>query len=116
MNIFNIILTAVLMFSLVHGFISGLLKQIGIIFGLILGVLFTNLLSPYTEQILAWASNERVHATEHVSYVITFVVIFLAVNIAALFMYKTSQALKIGWIDHLGGALFGFVKYLLIVS
>lgn len=116
MSIFDIILTAVLLFSLVHGFISGIIKQIGIILGLVLGILFTNLLSPHVTSITAWASGGKLILSEHVSYITTFVIIFIAANIAAALLHKMSQALKIAWLDHLGGAVFGFVKYLLIIS
>lgn len=116
MSIFDIIVLAVMLFALVRGAITGLMKQLGIILGVIFALLFTKLLSPFVGEFVSWITSGKTVLEGTLLYAIVFVTIVLLTHLIAILIHKTTKALKIAWIDRLGGAIFSCAKYLVIAS
>lgn len=105
-----------MLFALVRGAITGLLKQLGVIVGVVVAILFTNITTPLLSKFLTWVSSGAINLDQTLLYAITFVIIVLLIYILSILLHKTTKFLKIVWLDRIGGALFCSFKYAMIVS
>lgn len=116
MSVFDIIITAILLFALVRGYITGIIRQLGVLLGIILGIIFSSMLAPLLSEFLTFISGSSWHIGTRGATILSFILIFLLTYIIGHFIHRTAAALKIGWFDSLSGAIFNCAKYLLIIS
>ena len=116
MSVFDIVIVAILLFALVRGYITGLVRQLGVLLGVILGIVFSSMTAPLLIEFLAFISGDNWHLGLRSATILAFVLIFLLTYIAGHLIHKTATTFKVGWLDRLCGALFGTVKYLLVIS
>ncbi len=114
--VFDIIVLALTALGLVTGLIKGLVKEalglIGLILSFLIAKLFAPSLSEYMLTFVKWA--------EQVRYLVSWILIFIAValitSMLAYLITKAVQAIQLGFLNRLLGAIFGAMKYILIVS
>lgn len=116
MSVFDIIIVAILLFAVVRGYITGLIRQLGILLGIVLGIVFSSMLAPLMIEFLSFVSGGNWNLGNRAATIFAFILIFLLTYIIGHVMHKTASTLKVGWLDRLGGALFSIAKYLLIIS
>ena len=116
MSIFDIVVLALFIFAFVRGAISGIFKQLGILVGVVLALLFTGLLSSLFSDLIFNITSGGTRLEGTLCYAIVFVTIVLLSYIVSILLHKTSKAMKIGWIDRIAGAFFGGAKLLLILG
>ena len=116
MNIFDIIITALLLFGFVRGFIKGLFVEMASLSALIGGVYgaihFSYLISDLLQKQVAWK-------TEYISLVafaITFIVIIVVVSLVGKGLTRIANFASLGIINKALGGLFGLLKIGLILS
>ena len=116
MSIFDIIVLALLIFAVVRGAITGIFRQLGILVGVVIALLFTKILSSGLSDLVYWITSGGTRLEGTLYYTLVFVAIVLITYIISILLHKTSKALKIVWIDRMAGAIFGGAKMLLIVG
>jgi membrane protein required for colicin V production len=116
MNIFDIIIAALLLFGFVRGLMKGLFVEVASLAALVGGVYgaihFSYLISNFLEQQVAWK-------TEYVSlaaYAITFIIIVVVISLVGKGLTKIANVVSLGIINKALGGLFGLLKIGLLLS
>lgn len=107
MNGLDILIAAVLIISVITGLFQGIIRAVlslaGLVFGGILGLKYSEALSAK----LTFISNENV---AHIAaFVFIFMAVIIAASIVAGIVKGIVHGLGAGWLDRLGGAVFGLV-------
>ena len=111
---FTILLIAVIGF--LYGLIKGVIRQVGSLGGFIAGIVVARFFGSSFSALL----REMFDLPEGVSRVIAYSLLFLIVYIICVqlmrLIHHITHHVALGWLDRLAGALFGAVKYLVILS
>lgn len=116
MNTVDIIIAIILFFGLVKGFLKGLFVEITSLVGLVLGVYgaihFSYFLADILESKVSWDPS----MIQLVSFAGTFLVIVIALTLMGKMLTKIADTIALGFFNKILGAVFGALKYGLIVS
>lgn len=94
---------------------SGLIREVVTLVAVVAGILIAGqLYDRLAKDVLVFIDNED--AAEAVSFLALFGGVYLFGQIGAYVLKTGAALLMLGPMDHLGGALFGFVKGLLVVQ
>jgi len=107
MNWLDIVIIVALIIPVFIGLKQGIIKAALSLAGLIIGVILaSNFYRPFA-QVLGFTSNEAV------ANIIAFVLILAGVMVITLVLVRLlkfiTSVTMLGWVDHLGGALFAFL-------
>jgi membrane protein required for colicin V production len=116
MNTIDIVISVILLFGLIKGYIKGLFIEITSLVGLILGIYGAIHFSYYLSNIL----KSRVDWDESMIQIVAFAGTFLIILLALIFLGKTltkiAETASLGIFNKMLGAIFGILKYALILS
>jgi membrane protein required for colicin V production len=116
MNTLDIVILVVLLFGLIKGYIKGLFIEITSLVGLILGIYgaihFSYFLSNILESRVDWDAS----MIQIVSFAGTFLIILLALVFLGKTLTKIAETASLGMFNKMLGAIFGILKYALILS
>ncbi|MFH1841808.1 MAG: CvpA family protein [bacterium] len=116
MNILLLLAVAIIAVFTVMGFKVGLVRRVVEFVGLVLSFLLaTNLASRWSEP-LAGATGLEERIAVYIAWIILFLLGLVATRMAAWFISKTIHISILGWLDRLGGALFGLLTGALLTS
>jgi membrane protein required for colicin V production len=114
MNWLDVVIIIYLIISVISGIAQGLIRSVLSIVGLIVGIVLAANFYKQFGNVLIFIHNTQV------ADVVAFIIILLAVMaIAALIAFvlrSIIKAIMLGWIDRLGGAVFGLILGGLSVS
>lgn len=115
MNAFDIIVVVILAYSLIRGLFRGLMKELASIIG-VLGGFFTaysfyHVAAGYLSGLVSNPAYRNILA-----FLIIFCAVVILVNVLAIVIKYLLKIVFLGWLDRLGGFVFGVVKGVLIVS
>lgn len=116
MNIIDIILGVILLWSLYNGFKKGIVSQAGALLGLLLGVWGAIKFSGFTKELLIRKFEITSQYTSLMAFALTFIAIVIGVNLLAKVLSKTLEALALGGFDKILGAVFGLLKTAFVLS
>jgi membrane protein required for colicin V production len=115
MNPFDILILVILGYSLVRGLFRGLVKEISSIIGV-----FGGFYAAYTYYgVLAKFLAGLIHDVSYlniVSFLIVFCCVLIIVSVLGIIIKYLLNIAFLGWVDRIGGLVFGFIKAILIVS
>lgn len=115
MNPFDILIIVVLGYSLVRGLFRGLVKEVSSIIG-VLGGFY----AAYTYyKVLAGLLAGLIHDTSYLnilSFLIIFCGVLIVVGVLGVVIKYLLNIAFLGWVDRIGGVIFGVLKGILIVS
>ena len=115
MNPFDILILIILGYSLVRGLFRGLVKEVSSIVG-VLGGFY----AAYTYySILAGLLAGLIHDTSYLnilSFLIIFCGVLIVVGVLGVIIKYLLNIAFLGWVDRIGGVVFGALKGILIVS
>ena len=115
MNIIDIMIIGVVVFSAILGLYWGIIRQVLSIVGLIAGIA---LASRYGATVAEWLSSFI--GDSRVANVLGFVFVFIGVttvaSLLASLLHRFAGLLFLGWADHLIGGLLGFVQGALMAA
>ena len=116
MGILDIVLGLLLIYGLYKGLKNGLFVEIASIIALIAGLYgaihFSYFAGDYLSKNMEW--NERyINLT---SFIITFIIIVLVVQLAGKFLTKIADFAMLGLLNKLAGAIFGILKVAVILG
>ena len=116
MNTIDIIIGIILIFGTVNGFLKGLFIEVTTLVGLVLGVYgaihFSYFLGDFLEDQVSWDES----MLQLVSFAGTFLIILIGMVLLGKAMTKIAETIALGFFNKLVGAIFGFLKYALILS
>jgi membrane protein required for colicin V production len=116
MNYLDVLIAIPLVWGAYKGFQRGLIFELAMLIGIVLGLYLAFKLSGLFEALVA----KMTDATGSTLYVVTFLVVFISVVLIMILLGKLlEQVLKIGKMDNLNkaaGSAFGLLKFLLVVS
>ena len=108
MNALDIGLLAVLAVTAIIGAVKGLVRQLGVVVAVILGVVlalrYGSAVSSYLEPYIHSDNARNVLAP-----FLVFLVVYVAVIIAATMVHNLLHRVSLGWINRTAGAVFGFL-------
>lgn len=116
MNYLDIVIATPLLYGLIKGFTNGLIKEITGLLGLIIGVYvainFSSYLHPKLEEVLGGYEQ----FIPIIAFVTLFIVSVLMIKILGYIIDKLTKALALGFVSRILGAIFGFLKVVVIFS
>jgi membrane protein required for colicin V production len=115
MNAFDIVVGVILVYGLVRGLFRGLVKEVSSIIGVLGGFLaaysFYGWVAGYLSGLVSSPTYRNLLA-----FLIIFCGVVIVVNVLAIIIKYLLKIVFLGWLDRLGGVVFGFVKSALIVA
>jgi len=116
MNIIDMVLAGLLVLGLVIGYRRGLFVELTSLVGLVLGVYgaihFSYFLSDFLESKVSWEAS----MIQVIAFAGTFIIIVLALVFLGKALTTIAETIMLGFFNKILGALFGALKYALIVS
>ena len=116
MNIFDIVIAALLLFGFVRGIMKGLFVEVASLAALIIGVYgsihFSYFISDYLKDSVSW-SEEYISLA---AFAGTFVIIIVVIALAGKLLTKLADFAALGFLNKGLGGLFGALKIGLILS
>lgn len=118
MNIFDIIIAALLIFAFVRGIMKGLFAEIASLVAIIAGVYIAIHYAHHLEFYLVNSKsiNWSDETNRIVAFAITFLVVVIAVIILGKLLTKMADITALGMLNKLLGGFFGILKTALILS
>jgi membrane protein required for colicin V production len=115
MNTFDIFVVVILAYSLLRGLFRGMLKEAasvaGVLGGFFLAYTFYASGAGYLTGVVSNPAYRNILA-----FLAIFCVVVIVVNVVAIIVKYLMRIVFLGWLDRLGGFLFGALKGALIVS
>jgi membrane protein required for colicin V production len=115
MNAFDIVVGVILAYGLIRGLFRGLVKEVSSIIGVLGGFLaaysFYGVVAGYLAGLVSSPTYRNLLA-----FLIIFCAVVVLVNVLAIIIKYLLKIVWLGWMDRLGGVVFGFVKGALIVA
>jgi len=116
MNTIDIVIGIILIFGTVNGFIKGLFVEVTTLVGLVLGVYgaihFSYFLGDFLKDSVSWDES----MIQVVAFAGTFLIILIALVLLGKAMTRIAETIALGFFNKMVGAIFGFLKYALILS
>ncbi len=107
MNWLDIVLIVALVIPTVIGLKRGLIKAALSLAGLIIGVIVAGNLYQPLSRVLGFIPNEDV--ANITAFILILVVVMVIAMILARLLKFVASVVMLGWVDHIGGAVFGFL-------
>ncbi len=116
MNIIDIVIACLLLFGLVIGYKRGLFVELTSLVGLVLGVYgaihFSYFLSNFLESKVSWDPS----LIQVMAFAGTFIIIVIALVLLGKALTTIAETIMLGFFNKILGAVFGALKYALILS
>jgi membrane protein required for colicin V production len=109
------VILAVLVWFIFTAFTAGLIREVVTIVSVILGVMLAGLFyERLADDLKTFIDSDR--SARVAAFLAIFGAVALAGHVAAMLLKETASLLLLGTFDHLGGAVFGFAKGIVIIQ
>lgn len=116
MSFFDIIVAALLIYSLYKGIKNGLFVEvasfISLLLGIYLAIKFSSLIAGMISKHVSWNPN----TIQITAFVLTFILVVIGVYFLAKILTGIADFAMLGWMNKLGGGFFRILKTILILS
>ena len=113
-NSIDIVISLILIYGIIRGFYKGLFLEIASLIKLILGLYcainFNPIISKYLKEFISIEENY----ISIISFIITLIIVVILLNLIAKSLTKLANAVALGLVNKIAGALFGLMKYFII--
>ena len=106
MNWLDIIIAIALVIPIGVGLLQGLIKAVLSLAGLIIGVVLASNFYSQLAGVLGFIQNEGI--ANIVAFIIILLVVIIIASLLANLLKSVIKAITLGWVDRLGGSVFGF--------
>ena len=114
MNWLDIVIIAVIAFSIFLGFRVGIIKAVLSLAGLIVGVILAGrYYAPFSEQL---AFIPQAGVAKIVAFAIILIGVMIVAGVLASLLKWAASVVMLGWVNRLGGALFGLALGAILCS
>jgi membrane protein required for colicin V production len=115
MNWLDIVILAVIAWFTFSAFSAGILRETVTLVATILGVVLAGAFyKELSQDVMLFVDSEN--TARIIAFIAIFAATFFGGQLAATLLKRTASLLLLGWVDHVGGLVFGFVKGILIVE
>jgi len=115
-NLLDIIILIPLLWFGYHGYKKGLIIEVASLAAFILGLYFAFYFSNFTAGYLKQFFNIQPKYMAAISFIVTFIGVIIIVLAVAKLLEKVINILMLGFLNKLGGAVFGILKGALFLS
>ncbi len=116
MTTLDIIILVVLGAGAIVGFSKGFLKQLASLLGLVAGLLIAKALYATVAERVFLPLTDSLTVAQGVAFVVIWLAVPLAFLLLASLLTKAMEAVSLGWVNRLLGAVLGALKAALLVS
>jgi len=116
MSVIDIIIILPIIWGLYKGFSKGLIIEIAQLGALLLGIWGAMKFYKFTENIIEQNINGFEKYLPIIAFALTFIGIVIIIHLLARIIDKFIKAIALGIINRIAGAIFGAIKFLLIIS
>lgn len=116
MTTIDLILLAIIGIALVTGWLRGLARQVGTVAGIILGIVICRVFGSDLADYFVSRGSEHASVARACVYAVLFVAVYLGCNLLARLISSLLKAVKLGFLDRLGGAVMRTFLWLLFTS
>ena len=116
MNTIDIIISVLLLFGLVRGFMKGFFIEIASLVALVGGVYGAMNFSFYASDILQKYVNWDAKYIQIAAFSLTFLAIIILVSLLGKLMTKLVETIALGLVNKIFGGVFGFLKIAIMLS
>ena len=115
MSVLDIVVVVVVTISIIFGIKRGLVKEVFTLLALILGVVIASRFYSYGA---GWISGvlDNSNLANIVSFTVIFFVLVVLISLAGIFFNRMVKLVQLGWVDRMGGVVFGFLRGSVIVG
>ena len=113
MNYIDMFIMVLLVWAVYRGFTRGFIMQLTLLIALALGIFLALKLSGYTARQLENRISINPESLYLVSVGITFVVVFIGINITGKLIEKMAESVQLSFTNRIFGVLFSLVKTML---
>jgi membrane protein required for colicin V production len=114
--VFDIIFLTILVWAAYRGFSKGVILQAATLAALFLGIFGAIRFSDYTSTLIIDHTSMSGEYLPLISFALTFIVIVVVVHLLARVLEKLVDAVALGFVNRLAGAIFSMTKFALIIS
>jgi membrane protein required for colicin V production len=114
--VFDVVFLLILVWAAYRGFSKGVILQVATLVALILGIFGAIKFSSFTSSLIIDNTNISGEYLPIISFALTFILIVIVVHLLARVVEKLVQAVALGFLNRLAGALFSMTKFALIIS
>lgn len=116
MNFIDWIIFILIGIGMVKGLTDGLVRQLVSLAGIILGTWVAIHYADFTAKFLLRVYDFPVYIWKPLSFFIPFIAMLIAANLLATIFQKVLSGIGLGPLNHVAGAVFGGIKFVLIIS
>lgn len=116
MTTLDIIILVVLGAGAIVGFSKGFLKQLASLLGLVAGLLIAKALYATVAERVFLPLTDSLTVAQGIAFVVIWLAVPLAFLLLASLLTKAMEAVSLGWVNRLLGAVLGALKATLLVS
>jgi len=116
MEVIDIIILVLIGVGVVQGLMKGSIKQLAAIVGFVAGLLLARALFGTVAGQLAPALGTSITIAQILSFILIWVAVPLGCSWVASILTKALEAVNLGWLNRLAGALLGALKVMLLVG
>ncbi len=115
MNWLDFVIILVVIGFVAAAYSAGLIREVVTLVAVLLGIVIAGALyNKLAKDVLVFLSDED--AARAISFLILFGAVYLFGQIMAYILKTGASLVMLGWADHIGGAVFGLFKGLLVVQ
>lgn len=116
MSFFDIIVAALLAFSLYKGITNGLFVEIASFISLLLGIYIAIKFSSFMKELIMKHVSWNPNTIQITAFILTFILVVIGVYFLAKILTGIADFAFLGWANKLGGGFFRVLKTILILS
>jgi len=111
-NWLDIVIVVTIVAFTVTAYSAGLIREVVTLVGMIAGIIIAGLL--YDNLASEFSDNDD--AALAISFLVLLGSVYLIAQICAYIIKKAASLVMLGWLNHIGGVFFGFLKGILVVE
>jgi membrane protein required for colicin V production len=116
MSFFDIIVGALLAFSLYKGIKNGLFVEVASFISLLLGIYIAIKFSSFMKELIMKHVSWNPNTIQVTAFILTFILVVIGVYFLAKILTGIADFAFLGWANKLGGGFFRILKTILIMS
>ncbi|KAF2515096.1 CvpA family protein [Flavobacterium salilacus subsp. salilacus] len=116
MAVVDIIIGCVLVYGFIRGVWKGFFSELASLLSILLGIYAAIMLSGYMIQVINRYLHWEGKPIRIIAFILTFILAVIAVILLGKLFTKLASFAMMGWLNKLLGGVFGFLKWLIIVS
>jgi len=115
MNWIDIAIIIIIAFFVISAYSAGLIRELVTLVSVVAGVIVAGLFyDAMARDVLVFIDDEE--TARAIGFLVLLGAVYLAGQLIAVMLKQTAAVLLLGWADHMGGALFGILKGLIVVE